>query len=468
MNPEERVAEFITQFPDQEIPEACYQRACEGIFDCAGVMVAGSVEEPGRTMLGFVRSQLSSGPEASSTIVGMESRASAYAAALANGTCAHALDYDDMGGFGHPSTVLLPAVLAVGEAIAASGHDVVTAYIIGFEVGTHLHAGSDYAQQEQLFHSTSVYGMMAATAAVARLLRLDREQAMTALGIAASSGAGILQNFGTYTKPLHAGLVASHAVMAGLLAQGGWKATTRFITSRAAWAAAYIREGRYNADRMTQQLGTTWLLPEKLTIKKYPCCGSTHSALDSVLGLCREGHLRYSDIKEVRVQGLPANSYVLLYPAPAHGFEGKFSIPYAVASAILDGEVTMETFSPQRWSRPQVQEALGKVKVELVSKWEQREEAFPAETPVEIELHDGTVLRRSTNRFTMHGTAADPLTEEELQQKFRVCLGRRFAPAHVEDALRAWWEFARATDVRVVAQTLQPCPAETDRLAVIS
>jgi len=456
MTPEEALAEFVTGFPEEEIPESCYRRAREGIFDCAGVMIAGSAEEVGKRILDVVRMQMMQRTDATSTVVGLASKFSAYAAALANGTCAHALDFDDMGAFGHPSAILLPATLAVGEAVGASGRDVVTAYIIGFEIGAHLHAGSEYVQSERLFHSTAVFGLMAATAAVARLLGLNRAQTITALGTAASGGAGILQNFGTFTKPLHAGLVASHAVLACLLSQVGWRATESFLGSRAGWAAAYIREGNYDPERMVQSLGRKWLLPEKLTIKKYPCCGSTHSALDSVLALCREEGLRYEAIKEVRVQGLPANSYVLLYPEPTHGFQGKFSLRYVVASAILDGEVTIETFSEDRLHRPEIQEAMRKVRIELLSKWERKEEALPAETPVEIELYDGRVLRRSTNRFTMHGTASDPLTEKELKQKFRLCAGRRFGPEHVEEALLSWWDLTQAAEVRSVAATLQP------------
>jgi 2-methylcitrate dehydratase PrpD len=442
---EQRIAEFVVETDEHTIPGECYRAARDACFDCIGVMLAGAAQPHGRMIVDFAAQEGGAGP---CTVVGTPLRTSATTAALANGTLGHALDFDDMGGFGHPSVVLLPPALAAAELVDASGRDVLTAYILGFEVGRHLSRGAHYVQGERGFHSTAVFGTMGATAAACRLLHLSQEQTVMALGIAGSMPSGVVQNFGTHTKPLHAGMTSRSGVMAALLARSGWLACDNIVESKVGWAASYIGGGNYDPGAMTNDLGTLWTILDTIVIKKYPCCGTNHSALDSLLSLMREHRFSVNDVVEVEVGGLPAISHVLLYPRPSYAFQGKFSLPYTMATALLDGRVDIDSFADERLSRPEFSEALSKVEVKVVTQWDPAYSDHPAETPVTVRLRDGRTLTRSTSRHTMRGTPADPLSTEELWEKFRRNARLRLPAEQAERALADWWGIDSAPRIR--------------------
>ncbi len=434
---EQRIAEFTVETSADAIPADGFRAAREACFDCIGVMLAGVPQPHGRMIADFVSQEGATGP---CTVVGTSVKTSATMAALANGTLGHALDFDDMGAFGHPSVALLPAALAAGELAGASGREVLTAYILGFEVGCQLSRAARYHQGERAFHSTAVFGTIGAVVVAARLLRLSSEQTITALGIAGSMPSGVLQNFGTQTKPLHAGMTSRNGVMAAMLAKAGWTACDNIIESKVGWAAAYIGAGNYDPQIMVKDLGSAWTIQDTIVIKKYPCCGTNHSALDSLLALKREHPFQWDQVAAVEVSGLPDISHVLLYPKPSSAFQGKFSLPYNVATALLDGHVDIDSFTDERLKRPEFAQALSKVEIKILSRWDPEYSTHPKETPVVVKLKDGRTLTRSTNRHLMHGSPADPLTEEELRGKFRrnarLCL-----PAdRVERMLDVWWK----------------------------
>ena len=442
---EERIARFIVETKGKEVPPEAVRTARDAAFDCVGVALAGAAQPLGKIIRELTREE-GGNPEA--TVIGSGLRTSPTMAALANGTLAHALDYDDMGSFGHPSVVLLPPVLALGEKLGASGRDILDAYVIGFEVAANLAAASHYVQTEGGFHSTAFYGTMGATTAAARLLELDVEQTVMALGIAGSMPAGVVQNFGTMVKPLHAGMAARNGVQAALLAKKGYMGTDRIFESKLGFFSTYVGEGNYDLDKAVNGLGHPFRLHDSLVIKKYPCCGTNHSALDSILSLIRENNLSFEDVVQVTVEGLPYLSHVLLYPQPTLGINGKFSIHYNVAAAILDGKVVIDSHSDQMLRRPRVKEALEKVHVEVQSRWDPGYTAAPTETPVTIRLKDGRVLTRSTNRHAMHGTPKDPLSRDELVDKFERNAGLTLAPDAVRRAADLWLHIDEAPDMR--------------------
>ncbi len=449
---EERIAEFVLETDPESIPEDCYRVARDGCFDCVGVMLAGAAEPHGRMIADFARREGAPGP---CTVAGTEIQTAPAMAALANGTLAHALDYDDMGGFGHPSAVLLPAALSLAELNGTPGRELLAAYVIGFEVACHLSRGANYIQGERGFHSTAVFGTLGAAAAACRLLGLSRRQTVMALGIAASMPSGVLQNFGTHTKPLHAGMAARNGVMAALLAREGWLSSPDAVAGPIGWATAYLGEGRYDTRAMVKDLGTVWFTKERIVIKKYPCCGSNHSALDSLLSLMREYGFAAADVEEVEVYGLPGIAHVLLYPEPEYAFQGKFSINYCVATALVDGGVEVESFNDEKLARPELREALRKVEIKVTPKWDPGYSPHPAETPVTVRLKDGRVLTRSTNRHTMRGSVANPLTPEELKAKFRANGLRSLAGEEVERAIELWWSLPELPDIREATATLR-------------
>jgi len=214
------VAEFIVKSRWEDCPPAAIEAARRAILDCLGVMLAGSLDEPARIVQSVAEAE---GGSPLCTVVGTGRRTGAVWAALANGTAAHALDFDDtnFAMLGHPSAPVLAAALAAGELALADGRAVTHAFLLGFEVETTLAEVINPAHYEHGWHATCTLGTMGAAAAASRLLGLDADQTRTALAVAASQASGLKENFGTMTKPFHAGHAARSGVLAALLARQG-------------------------------------------------------------------------------------------------------------------------------------------------------------------------------------------------------------------------------------------------------
>ena len=213
-----KVAKFITTIAYEDFPPKAIFAARHGIIDCIACALAGSREELADILVGFAQD---TGSGSAATIIGKGVKTSAPMAALVNGAMGHALDYDDITRFlkGHPSVVCLPPALAVGEEVGASGRDVLLAYMIAFEVGCAIGSGMSVDYADDLgWHPTGPLGTLGAAAAAARLLGLNQEQTAMAISLAASNACGLRENFGTMTKPFHAGNASRGGVTAAMLA----------------------------------------------------------------------------------------------------------------------------------------------------------------------------------------------------------------------------------------------------------
>ncbi len=240
MNATALLAEFITKSRYEDCPEAALDAARRAILDCLGVMLAGSVEPAARILQEVARAE---GGAPLATVVGTGRRTGAVWAALCNGTAAHALDFDDTNFalMGHPSAPVLAAALAAGELALADGRAVLHAFLLGFEVETTLAEVINPAHYAHGWHATCTLGTLGAAAAAARLLGLDGTQTRHALAVAASQSSGLKENFGTMTKPFHAGHAARSGVLSALMAREGWKGPR---ASSACWAGASSRSSR--------------------------------------------------------------------------------------------------------------------------------------------------------------------------------------------------------------------------------
>ncbi len=444
---ETRLAQFIVQTSDSQIPSDAISWAKKGSYDCIGVMLAGVASPPGKVFTRFAR-ELGGPPEI--TAVGTGMRLPLLLGTLINGGLAHALDFDDMGsGWGHPSCVLLPPLVSLGERFGASGMDVLNAYAIGFEVGSAITAGCPhYVQQERGFHGTSIFGTLVAAAACARLLRLNESQTLMALGVAASlAGAGIVQNFGSYTKGLHAGHADQNAATACLMAKNGLVATDKFLESKAGFLHAHAGKDMYDLNIIRESLGK-WRLSKGLTIKKYPCCGAIHPSLDAILPLINENKVKLEDIERVDLYGMPGGHHILLYPEPTDSFQGKFSLYYSVATAMIDGKVNIDSYAPEKLARPEFRQALDKLDVHIMTVWDPNYTPGPVENPIVIKLKDGTTLRKSVNRQYVRGTPANPLKDEEIISKFKANAALALHGEAVAAASDTWWDLEKMPDVR--------------------
>src|SRR6195952_2610682 len=271
---------FVPERSPNRLPEEAARIARMGFIDTIGTMIAGRNEDSVRIMT----ETLAAGDGPATLTFGAR-KAPAPEAAWINGTAAHALDYDDVALRGHPSTVLVPAILAEAETLDASGSDMITAYVAGYEVWAELALRETGLLHEKGWHPTGLYGAPAAAAACAKLRKLDADKSAIAIALGASQAAGLMSNFGTMTKPFHAGKAAHAGIMAARLAEAGFTANTDALEHPRGFLHAISPRG--TEDRTSEcKAGTEWaILSQGLGIKKYPTCYCTHRAIDCVLDL---------------------------------------------------------------------------------------------------------------------------------------------------------------------------------------
>ena len=451
MGATETIARWVVNTSYEDIPPDAIRVANESCFDLLGVILAGSVQPVGQIIQQYVSNQ-GSAPEA--TILSGGARSTMANAALANGTMGHALDYDDFGGFGHPTVAIFPALLAIGEHSGATGRDLLEAYVVGCEVGLALQHTTKYKQMDRGFHSTAVIGRLACAAACAKLMKLDEGQTIMALGMAGSMASGLIHNFGTMTKPLHAGLTGRDGVTAVQLAQMGLTAGDQVVEHPFGFAATVLGEGIYDLDEMAENLGKPFRTQDALIIKKYPCCGGNHAMLDSLFSLMRENGFTVDDVDNAEIDQ-SYYSVVMLYQEPEDDLKGKFSAKFNVAAALVDGEVNIDTFTQERIDDEAIGETMDKVRTRVMAKSEELLTNAENGLKVKITLKDGRVFEHTTGRADILGSQKNPWGFENIQAKFRENVALVLNDAGVNQAVQAWSDIPAVDNVaELVGRTL--------------
>jgi 2-methylcitrate dehydratase PrpD len=407
---------FVSRIRLEAIPSAALRVVHTGFVDCVGTLIAGSIEEPPR----LLHKALAPAPgDATLYLVGP--RVSVPEAAWINGTAAHALDYDDVSLRGHPSTVLVPAILAEAEGLGASGAEMATAYVAGYEVWAEL-AGRDPDQHHQKgWHPTGIFGAIAAAAACASLRRLGPEQATRAIALGASHSSGLVANFGTMTKPYHAGKAAHAGVISARLAEAGFTASADALEHPLGFLAAVSPKGGADRERAAQA-GRAWqILSQGLSVKKYPLCYCTHRAIDGMLDLLRVQQVHGEDVKSITVSTSRRNATILRNQHPQTGLEAKFSMQFAMAASILAGRVGLAELTDGFVQRKDVQALQRKVTIAPDDRSDPNRSGAAPYDLVVIETNDGRRLE-SARITDERGSPQLPLSADELWVKFENCL----------------------------------------------
>ena len=430
-------------------PAEARARAAAAVLDTVGVTLAGAPEPAGRIVQAIVASE---GGHAA-RVFGTPHRASASGAALANGTAAHALDYDDMCfvSLAHPSAPLVPAAMAAGELKASTGRDILDAYVIGFEIEARLGRLMNPRHYQRGWHCTSTLGTIGAAAAVSRLLGLDAGGASQALAIAASQASGLKENFGTMVKPLHAGLAARNGIQAGLLARGGMTASARALDGPQGFIRAMDGERCEFAEGIAD-LGERWeILDTGITVKLYPSCAGTHPSLDAILDLRRREQFDAGDVERIEIDVDSITPTILIYERPASGLEGKFSMPFCAAAAVAFGRVTLETFDSATLSNPLLTDLMARVVMRVDRSLDGISEPL-TQARVSVRLRDGRVLTQQANGA--RGYPAQPATDDELDAKFLACARRSLPEESCRRALDLLRRLEQVEDVRSLTRAL--------------
>ena len=410
------VGQFIADLSPNRIPEEAMRIARLGFIDCIGTMIAGRNEDA----VGIMRNTLAP-PAGPSSITFSAARAPAPEAAWINGVAAHALDYDDVALRGHPSTVLVPAILAEAEALDATGLEMLVAYVAGYETWAEMFRRDSGLLHKKGWHPTGLYGAVGAAAACAKLRRLDAGKAAIAVALGASQSAGLMANFGTMTKPFHAGRAAHAGIMAARLADAGFTAATDALEHPQGFLHAISPDG--TEDRVSEaRLGETWaLLTQGLGIKKSPTCYCTHRAIDGVLDLMAAHPVRADDVQQITVKISDYFATVLRNHAPDTGLAAKFSIEFAMASGIVARRVGLRELTDEFVRRDDIQALMRRVRTETTTEYDPELPGAAFADQVTVETTDGRVLAgEKVTRATGHATR--PLSEAQIYDKFADCL----------------------------------------------
>ncbi len=445
------IAEFVAKNRWEECPPAAIDTARRAILDTLGVMLAGSTEPAARLVHAVA---LREGGTPLATIVGTGHRSGTIWAALANGTAAHAHDFDDTNFalMGHPSAPVLAAALAAGELALATGQEVVHAFLMGFEVSVTVAGAINPAHYERGWHATSSIGTLGAAAAAARSLRLDPDQTRVALAVAASQASGLKENFGTMTKPFHAGHAAQSGVLAALLAREGWTAAAAALDGPQGYLNV-LGAGPVEWPAL-DTLGAPWKITTSgVAVKPYPSCACTHSIIDQTLELRREHAIEPDAVSEVVVGVTPPVPRILIHPRPRTGLEAKFSGEFCAAAALRDGAVGLATFEDARVQDPALRGLAERVRLEVDPSIPAAQETHMW-TRVTIRLQDGRAL--SLGPREVPGHPSNPLTLGALRDKFMQC-ARLVMPEERADAVRQMVEaLDDCPDLRSVTAVLGP------------
>lgn len=460
-DPLHEIAEWVAQQPENW-PEEANQTAENSLVDTIACTLAGA-SQPAIQKLHALVSQWGSG---SSTVVANEQKLASPWAALLNGAAAHALDYDDNfdPAKAHASAVLVPALLAVGEEENLSTAAFLDAYIVGLQVMGHIGQAVNPFHRDRGWHATATMGVIGAAAGTARMLGLNAEQTAHAISMATSRAGGFMSQFGSDTKPLHAGFAASGAVQSALMARVGLTAgNTTFdgqyslrtlmvggdVEARAQDMIGQDEHGQSTSFIAGRIAAPLQILAYGLKVKRFPNCGSAHRALDGLLQLREEHGLEAEQVSQVLVRAPASHLRNLRYEDPKTPNEAKLSLEYNLAAALLQGHVGLADFTPEAIERPEVRALYSKIAKEPVEKLES---AFPTEVSIRTQSRETF----STQIAMPLGSRQAPLSRSQLLEKFDDCVVRTAHWPRARELSEKFKDLDRSGKLSEITELLRP------------
>jgi len=456
-----QLAERIVATGFDQLPGDAVHWARIGILDTLGVTLAGHAEDCARLAGAALGLGAAPGP---ALVFGESRRVDPLSAALINGTASHALDYDDCNNTfgGHPSAPILPALIALGEELGASGRDVLAAYVIGFELETRIARGVHFYHYEKGWHPTATLGVFGSAAACAKLMGLNAAQVATALSIAASFSSGLKANFGSMVKPLHVGHCSRNGLYAAQLARAGYDCGAEVFEHKQGFLNVFNGAGNYDVSRILDTWGQPYdIVSPGIAIKQYPCCGSTHPAIDCMIELRAKHGLKPERVARIESWTHKRRLEHTNRPNLRSELDAKFSVQYCLARALIHGAVSIDHFEGDAWKDAKVGALRSKVQVATYT-----DAQFPPENhfgaEVRVTLDDGTVV--GTKIDQPHGrTSANPLSAQMLKTKFGDCAARVLSVERIEQLYQAIQRFEHLADVRELTALAEPAQQEKKR-----
>ena len=404
--PTQQLATFVSGLRYEDLPAWVVDQAKRCLLDYVGLCIGASAEPAARLALEVLDAQ---GGEAQATVIGFPGRRPALHAALVNGILSHVLDYDDthIDTIIHPTGPLYSAVLPIAEWRGASGRDVLTAFVAGFEAECRIGLAIYPDHYDVGWHITGTAGTFGAAAAAARLLELDATQTAHALGMAGAQASGLREMFGTMTKSLHVGKAAMNGVLSALLARRGFTSSLQVLEAPRGFC--HVQSTKVDLEAITSGLGERFELARN-AVKPYACGVVTHPSIDAARRL-RERGIRADQVEAIEARVHPLVLELCGKRAPRTGLEGKFSISHCIAVGLIDGTARPGQFTDEAVRRPEV--------VALASKVSAAADPGIKEVEARVlaRLRDGSTVEEHVIAAT--GTPDNPISDEELEAKYR-------------------------------------------------
>ncbi len=444
----ERLAWYAAREQIAALPDLVRHHARRALIDWFAALLPGSVVPPATLLTEALADEVGHG---GAIVYASGRRASLRAAALINATASHTIEFDDIfrDAVYHPGCPVIGAALAAAQARGANGESLLRAIIVGYEVSTRIGVAVQPSHYKY-WHTTGTIGTFGAAAAVASILKLDAERTAHALANAGTFAAALQQAFRSdaMSKPLHAGHAADAGAMAALGAAHSVTGALDVLEGAAGFGAAMSTGADWS--RATDGLGTRYNITA-MTSKNHGCCGHSFAAIDAALALQAEHGIRPEQVARITVGGYRATVEVTGRKSVSTPFEGRFSTPFTVATALVHGSVRLAAFAPARLADPEVQALMQRVDVVLDARCEAD---FPGRrsATVEIELKDG----RRLGRYQPHrkGDPEEPLTDAELTEKFFELATPVIGRTAAEALLANLWALDRQPHVRFAADAL--------------
>ncbi|MBI4192213.1 MAG: MmgE/PrpD family protein [Betaproteobacteria bacterium] len=416
----------------ERIPQRVTERAKDLVLDHLGVALYASPLPWSQMVREHVLAQ---GDRAESTVYGYGA-ALPRNAALANATAAHGIELDDTHdeSMSHPGAVVIPVALALAEARKLDGRELLAAIVAGYEAQCRAGSAATEALMAQGFHPTAAVGAFGATAAAARLLKLNADQLESAFGLVASMASGTMQFTqdpdGTMVKRLHAGIPAQNGILAAELASRGYRGPRAAIDGRYGLARVFAREER-NLDRLTRELGEAWEI-DQVSIKLYACCRLFHSFIDAMRECRANASWQAADVETVQVLG-PKVMYTKdegrMQNRPRSVMSAQYSIPYVAAATLMLDPCDPRSFNEETMVRADVLAMIDRVSPEHTPELDRY---FPARCPggVRIRLKSGETVERTF--IDSIGTPLRPLDRDGIKDKYRTLVAGLIEPVRRE------------------------------------
>ena len=416
------IADYAFDLEYGDIPQEIIHATKMHTLDTLGVALAGSTTKWAKIIAKYVKSRKVPGK---STVLNYWNKTRSASAAFANGTFSHSLDYDDDPGICHIGAVIVPASIAIAEELEANGQELVTAINIGYDVVTRVEEAFDgEAMFKRGFHPTAVCGVFGAAAAASKILRLDKEKITNALGIAGSFASGLMEflSDGSMTKRIHPGWAAQNGIEAAYLAMNGFTGPKT------------VFEGKHGLKGFSREINSVKLLVSlgerfdvaRSSLKKYPSCLYNASAIDGILEFYHKKGIRAEDVKSIDIKVRSVAMRLVGDPIkrkyePQTMLDAQMSMPYSVAVALIDGKAYLDQFSEERYKTQDVLQLAKIVRVSIDPELDKLPSS-DLSTILQLTLKNGSTIKKRVDIFK--GDFRNPLSQNELEEKFRRCSSR--------------------------------------------